>query len=893
MGPHQLEGLFNPRSIAVLGASGSKTSVGGQVFANLVNSEFKGELFAINPKHRSVLGHHCQSSVLDLPAPTDLAVVATPSHTVAGILDQCGVKGIRNVVILSAGFGETGATGRAAQNELLQIAQRHDIRFVGPNCVGLVRPWSGLNASFLRSEVPKGNIALVSQSGALCSAIADWAGPNHLGLSALVSLGNSVDIGFGDALSFLSFDQKTDAILLYVEGISHVRSFMSELRAASRVKPVIVLKAGRHKKSSHAANTHTGALIGSDAAFDAALERAGAVRANTFGQLFAAAEMLSAHHRAGGNRLCIVTNGGGAGVLASDRAEDLGLDLPPPSQQTLDLLDKHLPEYWSRSNPVDILGDASPAIYEQAVEACLADDAYDGVMVMLTPQAMTEADEVAQRVVKAAAEHRRKSVLACWMGGTSVMAARQTLSSNGIPDFTTPESAVEAFSYLAHHELNQRLALETPGPQVFGDGHDVMGARMIIEAALSEGRTMLSQMESKAVLSAFGISTNKSLEAGTPQKALIAAETLGFPVALKIDSPQISHKSDVGGVRTNIMTAGDVRAAFAEMTEQARTLRPDATILGVTVEKMAPAKEARELLVGVTRDPVFGPTIVFGAGGTMVEVLRDSAVALPPLTSVLAHRLIDQTRVSHLLDAFRNRPAVDRDAIVEVLLRISDMVTELPHVVELDINPLFASPDGVIAIDARIGIARPPVGLGTYDHLAIAPYPRQLVEDGYLPDGTPITIRPIRPEDAEREQAFVRGLSPQAKHYRFMQAIKELTPKMLVQFTQIDYNREMALVAIMHDKGRDVQLGVARYVINPDGKSCEFAVVVSDEKQKQGIGSRLMNALLRAARGHGLKVMEGLVLADNLPMLQLMRDLSFTERPYPQDADLVLVERRL
>ncbi|MEE4238481.1 MAG: bifunctional acetate--CoA ligase family protein/GNAT family N-acetyltransferase [Anderseniella sp.] len=893
MGPHHLDGLFNPTSVAVFGASGSATSVGGLVYANLVQSEFRGPVYAINPKYKRVLERRCYARIADVKEQVGVAIIASPAATVPGILHECGEKGIRNAVILSAGFGEAGEQGLKAQQEVLDVARRNSIRFIGPNCVGLARPWLGFNASFLGSGIPKGNIALVSQSGALCSAIADWAGPHDLGLSALVSIGNAVDIGFGEALSFLSGDPETEAILLYVEGISQARSFISELRAAARLKPVIVLKAGRHGKSSSAARTHTGALMGSNAAFEAALERAGAVQAHTFGQLFAAAEILSAHHRTSGNRLAIVTNGGGAGVLASDQAEELRIDLCKPGDKTLDRLDAVLPPYWSRSNPLDILGDATAEAYREAIEACLDDSTFDGLLVMLTPQAMTDPEAVARTMVEAVAGNRSKPVLACWMGEASVAGARRILSSSGIPDFRVPEKAVEAFSSLARHELNQRLALETPGPQLFSDDHDVAGARMIIDAALLDDRTMLSETESKAVMKAFGIPVNISIAADSAADAVVAAGTIGFPVVMKIDSPQISHKSDVGGVWTNLLSAADVRDAFVTMTRRAAELRPDATINGVTLERMVSADHVRELLVGVDRDPVFGPVIVFGAGGTMVEILQDSAVALPPLTSVLAGRLINRTRVSRLLDAFRSQPAADRQAIVEVLLRISDLVTELPQVMSLDINPLFASPDGAIAVDARITVERAVAGTEPDNHLAVAPYPRHLVEHGFLPDGTSITIRPIRPEDAQSEQAFVRKLSPRARQSRFMQAIHELTPRMLAEFTQIDYSREMALVAVVGKGSGATQVGVARYVMNPDGKSCEFAIVVSDEIQKQGIGSRLMNALIRSARQHGLGLMEGMVLAGNQPMLTLMDELGFSQRPSEDDPETVVVERSL
>ncbi len=796
MGPNPLQSLFDPRSIAVFGASERADSVGAKVFANLMTGSFVGSVIPVNPKYKTVAGQRCFPSIGAFEQKIDLAVIATPAASIAKIVRDCGEAGIRNAIILSAGFGEQGQDGHTREADLIDTARHAGVRFLGPNCVGLVRPWIGMNATFLKSETPKGRLALISQSGALCSAISDWAKPNHLGFSAVVSLGNSANIGFGDTLRYLAADRHTDAILLYAEGARDPRGFISALRHAARVKPVIVLKSGRHAQSAKAAHTHTGALIGSDTVFDAVLERTGAVRAETFGQLFAAAEILAPNRRSAGNRLGIITNGGGAGVLAADRAGDLGIALPQPSDATVAALDRLLPPYWSHGNPIDILGDAEPDAYGAAVKAALADKVMDGVLVMLTPQAMTDASSAAKALLKAAAGSK-KPILACWMGETSVTEARNLLSSDGIPDFTTPERAVEAFSYLAQHHRNRKLALETPAPLSNHHPPDLDGVRMILNAALSEGRSMLSDVESKAVLRAFHIPVNTTVEAPTAAKALVAAETLGFPVALKIDSPQISHKSDLGGVRMNIRSAANLKIAFDEVTAAARAARPEATILGVTVEAMAHLDHARELVIGAVQDPVFGPTILFGAGGTMVEILRDSAVALPPLTTVLANRLIDRTRVSRLLDAYRDQPAVDRNAVIEVLLRISDLVCEMPEIRELDINPLFAGPGGVLAVDARIHVARPPASARPYDHMAIIPYPRRLVQTGFLADGTPLTIRPIRPEDAESEKTFVRGLSPEAKQFRFMGTMNELSPEMLVQFTQIDYGREMALIAVL------------------------------------------------------------------------------------------------
>lgn len=893
MDANPLARMMNPRSIAVFGASESGKSVGSLVFANLRSDGFEGEIYPINPKHKKVGGLNCYPSILEVGEEVDLAVIATPAHTVPGIIRDLGEVGTRNAIVLSAGFGEGGGDGSDYEKELIAAARRAGVRFMGPNCVGLVRPWHNMNATFLRAGTPRGRIALISQSGALNSAISDWAGPHHLGFSALVSLGNSTNIDFGDVMQFLATDPHTDAILLYVEGIKHAPSFLSAMRATTRLKPVIVLKSGRHASSSKAAATHTGALMGADTVFDAALERTGAVRALSFGQLFAAAEILSSNRRASGNRLAIVTNGGGAGVLAADRAGDTRVDLATLSPKTIATLDKALPPYWSHGNPVDVLGDAGAKEYGAAIKAVYDDPNVDGLLVLLTPQAMTDADTIARAVIDNLPQKRKKPVLASFMGETSVAAAREFLSSNGIADFATPEPAVSAFSYLAQHHRNRRLALETPSPLSEMHHPNLEGARMIIDAALAEDRDMLSDVESKALMRAFHIPINLTVEADSEAEALVAAETVGFPVAVKINSPDISHKSDVGGVRINISDAAEVKRAFRAIVDAAKQARPNARIKGVTVEAMAKVADGRELVIGASRDKVFGPTILFGAGGTMVEVLKDSAVALPPLNTVLADRLINRTRVSRLLDAFRDRKAVDRDAVIDVLMRVSDLVCELPQVVELDINPLFAGPDGVLAVDARVKVARPPARDGRYDHVAIHPYPRHLVREDHLTDGTPLTIRPIRPEDAESEQAFVRELSDEAKMFRFMGALNELSPEMLVQFTQIDYRREMALVAMIHREGTTEQVGVARYVINPDGKTCEFAIVVNDKVQHQGIGTRLMKALFGAARDHGMTVMEGTVLKNNAPMLKLMQDLGFTQRMDPDDPELVLVERYL
>lgn len=719
---NKLEYLFNPRSIAVFGASQSGKSVGATVFKNLVEGEFAGLLVAVNPKYEDVLGVCCYRTIDQVEHEIDLAIIATPASTVAAIIRQCGDKGIKNAIILSAGFGEAGKAGRLLRTELSEVAAQAGIRFIGPNCVGLVRPWMNMNATFLKSATPKGNLALVSQSGAICSAISDGAAPHNLGFSALVSLGNSLDTGFGDVLEFLATDEKTDAILLYVEGIRYARSFIHAVRVATRNKPVIVLKAGRHDKSSEAAHTHTGALIGSDAVFDAALERAGAVRVDTYGQLFAAAEILSAKKVVGGNRLAVITNGGGAGVLAADRAGDLNIDLPAPSENTIATLGRTLSPYWSKSNPIDILGDATAPSFGIAVKAALADMNFDGVLVILTPQAMTDATAAAKAVIDVIPEDNKKPVLACWMGEISVLEARKILNDGDIPNFEVPEHAVEAFSYLARHEYNKRFASQMPHPRVRNEQHDIQLAREIIGKALDDDRMMLSDIESKTVLTAFGIPINSAFEANSLNELKAAANRIGYPVAVKINSPDISHKSDVGGVRINVSDENAIIAAWGEVINNAKAAMPEAAIIGVTVEPMARINFGRELVVGVSKDPVFGPTILFGAGGTLVEVLKDSALSLPPLNTELAERLINYTKISKILREFRDMPAVNRDEVIDVLLRISDLVCELPEIEELDINPLLAGTNGVVSVDARIRIGGRLAGHEKYDHMAIMPH---------------------------------------------------------------------------------------------------------------------------------------------------------------------------
>ena len=875
MGQHYLRMLFSPKSVAVIGASERADTVGEIVYRNMLGSGYTGLLYPVNPAHQNVQGQRAYATIEEIEAPVELAVICTEAETVPDIIEACGKHGVRAAVVLSAGFSEVGARGASLEHTMLANAKNHGVRIIGPNCLGIIRTAIGLNATFFKGSVKSGNLALVSQSGALCAAMLDWAPANDIGFSSVVSMGAASDVDFGEILDYLASDEQTGSILIYVEGVRKARGFMSALRAAARSKPVFVIKVGRHDAGSRAVMSHTGAMVGSDDVFDAALRRAGVVRVKSISGLFSAAKSLASRHRYSGNRLAIITNGGGPGVMAIDRAVDLGVSVANLSPETIDRLNQVLPAIWSHNNPVDIIGDATPQRYRDAIGICMEDPGVDGALVILTPQAMTQPLEVAKSLVEDA-EKFSKPLLTSWMGHSQTMEGRAQFAHAGIPSFSTPEAAVEAYSYITAYYRNQRLLAQVPEPLSHQNVPDVEGARMLIESAMAERRKVLSEMESKALLSAFHIPVANTVVARSPGEALLLAEEFGFPVAMKVNSPDITHKSDAGGVKLNLMNAGAVRAAYHEIIEEVKRNRPDARVDGIALQPMVRKPNGRELMVGVISDPIFGPVISFGAGGTTVEVLGDRAIALPPLNGFLARELISGTRIAKLLGSFRHMPPVQMEALESLLLRVSEMVCELPWLKEMDINPLILDEHGLLAVDARVVVDFAPVSADRYAHMAIHPYPAHLVTHWQLPDGTDITIRPMRPEDAAIEQEFVRHLSEEAKYFRFMHAVQELSEPMLVRFTQLDYDRELALIAVTEEKGREVEIGVCRYAINPDGESCEFALVVSDQWQHKAIGHRLMGSLIDAARSKELKTMEGEVMASNHDMLKLVATLGFT-----------------
>lgn len=878
MGAHYLEKLFNPNAVAVIGASDKPNSVGQKVFSNLLNGHYSGKLYAVNPKHKEIQGITTYPSIKEIAGPVDLAVITTPATIIPHLITECGEKGVKTAIIISAGFSETGNKGKELEQSCLKLANHYGIRLLGPNCLGMMRPHQHLNITFDNNFAIPGKIALVSQSGAICAAILDWSLDKQIGFSTIVSLGNAIDLDFGEILDFLALDPKTKSILLYIEGIHHTRRFMSGLRSAARLKPVIVIKSGRNQLGHRAVHSHTGALVGDDDVFDAALHRAGAVRVSSIEDLFSAAKILSTDYRTKGNRLAIITNGGGAGVMASDRASELKLILPKLSDEMTTKLNKILPAQWSHQNPIDIIGDATPKRYHQTLELLVKDQNIDAIVVILVPVAMTDPLEVAKQVIQDA-KTSKKIILPCWMGEKNVRSSHDLFAANGIPCFNTPEEAIEAFSYLADYHHNQELLLQVPTSLSPQPKPDITGARLIIESVLSQKRKVLTTIESKAILTAFGIPVTQTILAHTANEALVAAESLQYPVVMKINSPDIIHKQEVQGVETDISSADLVRTIFNKIMGSAKAHAPNANILGVTVEKMCKNPNNREVMIGVIADQVFGPVIAFGLGGSFVEIIHDRAIELPPLNQYIAKNLLEQTHASKLLQQFRNMPPVNIDALINILLRVSEMVCELPYIKEMDINPLIVNNETIVAVDARIVVDFPKISTIPYSHMAICPYPSHLISSWQLADGTNITIRPIRPEDAKIEKEFVHKLSAQSKYFRFMEDLQELTPTMLVRFTQIDYDREMAFISTITDNGQEVHVGVARYIINPDQTQCEFALVVADEWQGRGIGTRLMSALIDEAIKHGVKMISGEILSNNHAMLELVQKIGFTISP--------------
>ncbi len=890
---HYLTPLFEPRSIAIIGASERQGSIGATLARNMLDTRYEGKLFFVNPKHSRVYGQPCHDSVESLPQRLDLAVICTSTRTITAVAEACGRAGARCAIIVTELIGESAVRTATLERKLQEIARRYHMRLLGPDCLGIMRPAHGVNLSHAHVSAHPGSIGLIAQSGALCTAFLDWAQPNNVGFSAVATLGTSSDIDFGEVLDYLVADTRTKSILLYIEGIKNARRFMSALRAAARCKPVLLIKVGRHPAGELAALSHIGAQPGDDDVFDAALRRAGVVRLYTIGQMYATAQALLAHFRPRGNRLAIITNGGGPGVMAADHADAIGIPLAQLTAHTLTQIETVVPAGWSRGNPVDIGGAADPHRYAVALKACQDDENVDGILTLLTPQALTDPTQTARAIIELA--HKSdKPIVTCWMGEQQVTEARLLFKGAGIPTFRTPEPAVDLFSHISNFFRNQQLLMQTPAAVSNQENHTpprLESARLVIETALQEGRRTLSEMESKALLAAFQIPIAQTMVARSPSEAMVLAEEIGLPVAMKIDATLPGNKSDCGGVRLNLANLAAVRDAYQEILAAVRSTHPDTRINGVAIEPMIVKPNGRELSIGVIQDGIFGPTITLQPSGPGELGCGKRAVALPPLNRYLIHDMLESSSAAAYLNgslgAYRSLPPANRAAIETVLLRVSEMACELPWIRTLEINPLIVDEQGAVAADARIVIGNTPIMAGRYDHMAIHPYPAQLVTSFQTADGQLVTIRPIRPEDAQMEQRFVQGLSSETRYFRFMNSIRELSPAQLIRLTQIDYDREMAFVATLPQDGHEEEIGVARYAINPDGESCEFAIVVGDAWQGKGLARRLMGVLIAAAKNHvGLKTMTGEFLTENQRMLKFVSSLGFILSPHPEDAGL-------
>ena len=898
MSVHNLENMFNPHRVAVVGAGREPSQLGHIVLRNLVDAGFDGVVYPINPGRESVSGIQAYPSVAETPAKPDLAIVCTPAASVPEVVSACGERGVPAVAVLSAGFREAGAEGSELEQRVRGELGRHEgMRLLGPNCLGLIVPRFQLNASFAKTMPIDGHIAFVSQSGALVTSVIDWAAAQQIGFSQVVSVGNMVDVDLGDLIDFLAQDAHTRSIFLYIETVTQPRKFMSAARAFSRTKPIIVYKAGRFAASAQAAVSHTGAMVGEDAVYDAALRRAGAVRVGRIEDVFDAAELLARERPIHRSRLAVVTNAGGPGVMAADALLARDGVLAELQPVTLKALDEVLPEAWSHGNPVDVLGDAPAKRYGEAVQTVLADEDVDAVLTILTPQAMTDASTTADAVL-AARHGSPKPVLAAWMGGQSVREGRQRLGVGGVAAYAYPEQAIGALMNLVSYGRNLETLHETPRSIPVGFAIDRLRAKELMSAVLAEGTGVLSETSSKALLDAYEIPFTKPLPALTADDAVVAAEQMGYPVVLKVRSPDVTHKTDVGGVELRLADAAAVRAAFDRIVASVQKRLPEATIQGVTVQPMVRTSGGYELLLGARKDPIFGAVLLLGAGGVAAEVLRDQALELPPLNERLALGMLQSLRIWPLLDGHRGRRAVDLDALLEVVMRFSYLVADYPELSEIEINPLLVSADGAIALDARAVVDQSLVGreMPPFSHLAILPYPEEYEREATTSGGLNVMLRPIRPEDEPAWIEMLDACSDQTISQRFSSMVRH-THEFATRFCFIDYDRELAIVAEVEDEDGSPKLaGVGRLVADAAHLRAEYAVLVADPWQRRGLGNLLTSYCLETAPswGHlwGIRSVCAETAIGNAHMIAVFQKQGFKLTRRASEG-IVFVDRRL
>ena len=882
--PRTLDTIFAPKRIAVIGATEKVGSVGRTVLWNLISNPFGGTVFPVNLKRNSVLGIKAYPSVKALPEQADLAIVVTPAPTVPNIIAECAEAGVKGAIIISAGFKESGAEGIKLEQQILENARRGKMRIIGPNCLGIMSPLTGLNATFAGAMARPGNVGFISQSGALCTAVLDWSFRENVGFSAFISIGSMADVGWGDLIDYLGEDPQTKSIVIYMETIGDARSFLSSAREVTLTKPIIVIKAGRTQAAAKAAASHTGALTGSQEVFDAAFRRSGVLCVNHIDELFYMAEVLSKQPRPTGPRLTILTNAGGPGVLATDALVSDGGELAVLSEQTVTALNEFLPPHWSHNNPVDILGDADPQRYVKAFEVTAKDPNSDGLLVILTPQAMTDPVLTAEQLKQAAKTVTTKPILASWMGGAEVASGETILNRAGIPTFAYPDTAAQVFNHMWHYNYNLRGLYETPilTPDSEEAAFHQAKASKIIEAAHNSDQTLLSEFDSKQVLAAYNIPTVETRIATSANEAVQLAEELGYPVVLKLLSETITHKSDVGGVHLNLNEAESVRYAYRAIETSVQEKFGSQHFLGVTVQPMI-ISDGYEVILGSSLDSQFGPVLLFGSGGQMVEVYRDRALALPPLNTTLARRMMEQTHIFKALKGIRGRPPVDLAGLEQLMVRFSHLVTEQRWIKEIDINPLLVSSDKLIALDARIVVYGAEITEEDLPKLAICPYPTQYMKPWRLRDGTDIMIRPIRPEDEPLMVKFHETLSERSVYYRWLHMMnlsQRVAHERLIRICFIDYDREMALVAIHKHPETGVQelIGVGRLTKLHGATEGEFAVLIGDQFQRTGLGTELLSRLVEIGRAEKLQRIIGDILPENRGMQQVSKKLGFRLR---------------
>jgi acetyltransferase len=884
MSTYNLDKIYKPKRIAVVGASDNPDSIGGAILKNLQQGGYAGGIIPVNPKYKRIGGLTVLPSLADCSGDADLAIIATPIATVPDLIPICARVGITAAIVISAGGKESGEKGRAIESRIKVQADLHKIRIIGPNCLGVISTGLHLNTTFAADMPLKGKLAFVSQSGAICTSILDLAFKERIGFSYFVSLGSMVDVDFGDMIDYLGYEAGVSSILLYIESLTNIRKFMSAARSVAKTKPIIALKAGRSNAGARAAASHTGAMAGEDDVYDAAFKRAGIIRVDTIQELFDCAELIAKQPLPRGSRFGIISNGGGPAVMAADAVAACGSEPESLTPDTVETLSQHLPPFWSRSNPIDILGDATAERYEKTINACIASKNFDGLMTMFVPQAIAKPEHVADSL-SSANQTKKIPLIGCWMGGRDVAAAVDRLNLSGIPTYDTPERAVRAFFYMVQYVRNLELSNQIPQRLPRQLTFDTSQARQLIENGLKQDSDFLTEVDSKALLACYGLPVSQTKVAASSAQAAKIAEEIGFPLALKIVSPDITHKAEVNGIKLDIRSLEEVVSAYDEIISSATTHRPVARIEGIAIQPYI-HKADYELLLGAKRDANFGPVLVFGLGGVFTEVIKDRSIGLPPMNRLLARRMMQETKAYRLLSGYRNHPPADMDLLEEMLIRLSQLLIDFPEILEIDLNPVVVKNGVPVAVDARIALNSSSVSSPM--HLVVSPYPGQYESREKTKDGVELLVRPIQPDDGSLFSGLFARLSAASIYFRFCRCIKILSPEMLARMTQIDYDREMALVAIAMEQSQETMIGAARIINEPDGRQAEFAVMIADDWQGKGVGALLLQKLIVVGRQRGLETIWGYVLQENKSMLRLGKKIGFSSR-FDIDVEMVVL----